>query len=384
MNKPVNSLHRGIRYCRLCLEPDTRPGQVFSDDGLCTPCHILQNKESIDWAARERELRDHVLWAKSRARHGYDCIIGVSGGKDSTRLALFARDIGMRPLLVSCTYPPKQLTERGAENLANIISLGFDTVTVNIAPRLYRDLMRIGFEKFANWCKPTELALYASVPRVAVDWNIPLVCLGENPFVTLGTGSGSTDGNAENLVSMHTLGGGDLTPYLEEGVAPELMHWYRYPSVDEIKRAGLRMIYLGYYMKDFHDLVNAKVAVAHGLKLRSKADSDPARTGSIYNFVALDDDFVFVNQFLKYLKLGFGLVSQQCSMRIRDGVMTRAEGLEMTRKYDGKVDPGYIRDFAHFLGLSEDEFWLVAEKFRNPDYWERVGNEGWRLKYPPV
>lgn len=383
MNEAVKPKKFGIRYCRACLDPDTRPGQVFNADGLCMPCSLELTRETVDWDAREQELREHVLWAKARARHGYDCVIGVSGGKDSTRLALFARDIGLRPLLVSCTYPPMQMTERGAENLSNLISLGFDTITVNIAPVLYRDMMKVGFEKFGNWCKPTELALYASVPQVAIDWNIPLVCLGENPFLTLGTGSGSIDGNAENLASMHTLGGGDLSPYLDEGINPDLLHWYRYPTIEAIRRSGLRMIFLGYYMKDFSDLVNAKVAVAHGLKLREDKDADPERTGSIYNFVALDDDFVFVNQFLKYLKLGFGLVSQQCSLRIRDGAMTRDEALELTRRFDGKVDPALIRDFAKFLGLSEDEFWLVAEKYRNPELWERVGNEGWQLKYPP-
>ena len=249
------------------------------------------------------------------------------------------------------------MTERGAANLANLIELGFDTITVNIAPNLYRDLMRIGFEKFGNWCKPTELALYSSVPRVAIDWGIPLACVGENPFLTFGTGSGSTDGNAEN--------------------------WYRFPSPDEIRRSGLRLIFLGYFMEDFHDLVNARFAIENGLEVREGADADPERTGSIYNFVALDDDFVFVNQFLKHLKLGFGNVTQQVSSRVRDGTMTREEALELTRRYDGKVDVAYIREFAEFLGLNEEEFWIVAEKFRNPDLWERVGNEGWKLKYPP-
>lgn len=372
-----------ITYCRNCFDPDTRPGQQFTADGLCIPCSLAAKPNAIDWEARRRELREIAIWAKERSRHGYDCVIGVSGGKDSTRLALFARDIGLRPLLVCCTYPPKQLTERGAANLANLISLGFDTITVNIAPGLYRDMMRIAFEKFANWCKPTELALYTSAPRIALDWGIPLVCLGENPSLTVGTGSGSMDGNAENIISMSTLSGGDLSPYVEEGILTELLHWYRYPSPEEIRRANLRVIYLGYYMEDFHDLVNAKVAVAHGLKLREGSDADPERTGSIYNFVALDDDFVYVNHFLKSLKLGFGLVSQQCSMRVRDGTMTREEGLELIRRYDGKVDPQLIRRFAEFLDLTEDEFWIVAEKFRNPDLWERVGNTGWKLKHSP-
>src|SRR6185436_11305402 len=106
---------------------------------------------------------------------GYDCIIGVSGGKDSVRQVMYARDeLGLKPLLVSCTYPPEQMSERGAKNLANIISLGFDLISVSPAPQTWKSLMREGFLRFGNWARSTEMALYASAPKVAIAYHIPL------------------------------------------------------------------------------------------------------------------------------------------------------------------------------------------------------------------
>lgn len=372
-----------VRYCVKCLEPSTRPGQRFDARGLCVPCGLLEDTTPTDWAQRREELRGIVRWSKTRTAVGYDAIIGVSGGKDSTRLALFAREIGLTPLLVCCTYPPAQLTGRGAYNLANLISLGFDTITVNIAPGTYRKTQRKAFLDQGNWARPSELALYSSVVKIAIDWEIPLVCYGENPFLRLGTGIDSRDGNAEKLTTMHTLGGGDLTPYLQAGLAREQLHWYSYPTPEELAAWNGKMIFLGYYMEDFHDLVNAKIAIAHGLRTRNGRHADPARTGSLYNFAALDDDFVIVNQYFKYLKLGFGLVSQDCSLRIRDGLMTRDEALDLVAKYDGKCDEFYVRRFCGYLGITRAEFDAAVERFRNPDLWIKQGNEEWRLKHPP-
>ena len=101
----------------------------------------------------------------------------------------------------------------------------------------------------------------------------------------------------------------------------------------------------------------------------------------INDFDALDDDFVHVNQMLKHFKFGFGKVTEQASGAIRNGVMSRAEAIEVIRKYDGKCADRYIRKFCEYIDCSEEEFWRVAESYRNPDIWERDGDGKWKLKY---
>jgi N-acetyl sugar amidotransferase len=371
-----------MRYCKCCVEPDTRPGQIFDDEGVCLPCRIASQKEVIDWEGRARELQEIIAWGRARKTSSYDCLIGVSGGKDSTRQALYVRDLGLKPLLVCCTYPPEQVTERGAANLANLCRLGFDVITASPAPQLWRRLMRHGFLRFGNWCKATELALYTSIPKVAIAYHIPLVFLGENPALAWGTDVGSQDSDANNMRVTHTLAGGDVKPLLDEGVEVRQLFWWRYPPARDFERAGIRMVYLGYFMKDFNDYENARVSIENGLRVREGRDADPAETGSINNFDALDDDFVHLNQMFKYFKFGFGKVSQQVSGAVRNAVMSREEAVALVRSFDGKCHPRFVRHFCDVIGITEAEYRQTADRFHNPDIWEQAADGEWRMKQP--
>lgn len=371
-----------MRYCKKCLEPDTRPDCVFDDEGICYPCRYRERMAEIDWAERRRELEEIAAWGKARNVSGYDCIIPVSGGKDSHRQALYARDeLGLTPLLVTCAYPPEQQSERGARNMANLIALGFDAYYVSPAPENWRQFMRIGFTKFGNWCKSTELALFATAPKIATYYRIPLLIYGENPLLTWGGSWGSSDGNANRMKDSHTLKGGDLSSYLDEQFDLLDLYWYRYPSDREMDLADLRLIYLGYYIPDFDDWENSRIAIEHGLECRTGPDAIPEDTGQVNSFEALDEDFVIVNSMLKHFKFGFGKASEQCSVAVRTGIMTRQEAVELTRKYDGKCAQRYAQAFCNYLGISEDEFWETAESYRNREIWEPEGNT-WKLKTP--
>lgn len=369
-----------MKYCKNCVEPDTRPGQVFTEEGLCTPCAYSLSYDAAEWDRRRAELAKIIEWAKSRrSPMGYDCIVGVSGGKDSTRLAYFAREVGMNPLLVSFVYPPMQQTDLGACNLTNLIDKGFDVITVQPSPEVFRRAIKHSFVKLGNWVNPSDLALYASIPRTALQNNIPLACAGENPFVTVGSGSGSRDGDATNVVSMNTLRGGDISPYLDDYNTEEKMFLFRFPEKERILKNDLKLIYLGYYIEDYDQENNARFAVERGMKVREGKDADPARTGFLHNHTMLDEDFVIVNQFVKYLKLGFGQTAQQVALDIRAGRLTRDEGIELCRKFDGKCDVDYIRRFCKFVDMPEDEFWDLVEGFRNKDIWE-IRDNNWQLK----
>jgi NH3-dependent NAD+ synthetase len=116
-------------------------------------------------------LRDIFLKFPRNKGQYHDCIIGVSGGKDSTRQALFLRDkLGINPLLVCLSYPPEQVTARGVNNLSNLINLGFDVLMSAPAPKTWRKLKREGFNTFTNSFRSTEMALFASVPQIAIKY----------------------------------------------------------------------------------------------------------------------------------------------------------------------------------------------------------------------
>jgi N-acetyl sugar amidotransferase len=371
-----------MRFCKKCCEPDTRPDCLFDEEGVCLPCRYHATFDQIDWAARKKEILGIAEWGRRHSKSGYDCIIGVSGGKDSHRQALYSRDeLGLKPLLVSCTYPPEQQTERGAANLANLARLGFDVIAIRPAPQVYKTLFRWGILHFANWCKSTEMCLYASVPRIAVSYGIPLIFLGENPALSWGSAGGSLDGDANRMKYNNTLKGGDIKPLLESGVPIKEMFWYLYPSDHDMERANLRLVYVGYYMRDFNDYDNSRIAMENGMQPRFGRDAIPEDCGQINSFDALDDDFVVVNQMLKHLKFGFGKVTEQVSGAIRNHRMTREEAVEQVRKYDGRCAPRYVQHMCDYCGITVEQFWEIAERWRNPKFWEKDEKGDWRLRY---
>jgi hypothetical protein len=282
----------------------------------------------------------------------------------------------MNPLLVSCVYPPEQLNERGAHNLGNLISLGFDTVTLSLNPHIWKRLMREGFLRFGNWARSTEMALYAIPIHVAIAYKIPLLFYGENPVWTIGEKHGRVDGDASRLKHGNTIRGGpdQLRP---EDVSQRDIHFYYYPSDDDMEYARLRLVYLGYYIPDWSSKRNAEIAIAHGLQIR---DDPPEKIGDLDRVGCLDEDFRFVNQRFKYLKFGFSCVTDAVVHRINRGEMGRAEGFELIRKYDGKCHRELILRFCNFIGISEQEYLLNEAKYRNPDVWERGPDGEWRLR----
>ena len=145
-----------MKYCIKCLQPDTRPNIKFNDQGICPACDYAEVVKNIDWNERRKGLESIVSFGKSNNSSGYDCIIGVSGGKDSLRQAIFVKEyLKLKPLLVTLNYPPEQVTHRGAQNISNMISHGFDTITIGPSPQTWKKLMREGFFKYGNWGRST-------------------------------------------------------------------------------------------------------------------------------------------------------------------------------------------------------------------------------------
>lgn len=369
-----------IRYCRQCVNITTRPNIAFSDDGLCPVCqHFNERKKNgIDWDARMEELKRLIAQGKKDTHSCYDCIVGVSGGKDSNRQAHIIRDeLGARPLLVSLVYPPEQITERGAHNISSLVSCGFDIVTISCNPQVWKTMIRRAFDKYCNWCKATEYALYASVVHMAIAYKIPLIFLGENPTYTIGESEGSSDGDATSMRNSNTLQGGDPPPELTEGIDPKDLYFHIYPSASDMEYLNVKIYYLGYFIEDFNCIKNLEFSLKHGLNIRPEP---PEETGDITHSQSLDEDFYPMNQMLKYLKMGFGQVNDKVTEMINLGAMTREEGIDLVKKYDGKCHERYIKKFCDYLEISESEFWNQVEPYVNRDFFEKDSFGKWKMK----
>ena len=354
-----------MKYCLKCLQPDSRPGTTFAN-GICPACEFKLSSTKLDWQNRKRILQEVVDSHKSHNHvSGHDSILGVSGGKDSTRLALFARDsLGLNPLLVAVTYPPEQMTITGARNLDNLIRLGFDVYQTSPSPKTWKTLMRAAFMESGNWAKSTELALFSGVPQIAIESGLKLILWGENPGLQLGAletlGKEGWDGNS--LRNMNTLSGMNMEWLLQQNVPESHIGPYLYPSQSEFEFHNIQIVFLGWAMSNWGLLENGLVAGLSGLQGRSDA---PINTSDLINLTSLDEDWVILNQMIKYYKYGFGRATDYVNEWIRTGRITRSEGIPIVEKYDGACADHYIESFSKFIGITTNDFWQIVRKFTN-------------------
>jgi N-acetyl sugar amidotransferase len=353
-----------MQYCKICLQPDTRPNTIFSSDGICPACTYFDALKQVDWDERLEVLKE-IISKRARSRGNFhDCIIGVSGGKDSTRQAIWARDfLGLNPLLVCLSYPPEQVTQRGVDNLSNLINLGFDVLVSAPAPGTWRSLKRDGFEEYTNSFRSTEMALFSCVPQIALRYGIDLILWGENPGLQLGDmktlGRSGYDGN--NLRYMNTLSSGKEWMQQRGYNEGELIA-YTYPEVEDFLAADLRIIYLGWFLGDWSLVNNATYSCGYGLKIRN---DDVTLTGDLFGVTALDEDFTPINQMIKYYKYGFGRTTDYVNEEIRLARMSREKGIELVTKYDHKCSSQYIEYYCNYLDISVEQFWVKIRKSTN-------------------
>ena len=369
-----------MRYCKRCVQPDTRPGIHFNEEGVCGACLYQEEvKTKIDWEKREKELREIAEEAKRRRTGAYDCVIGVSGGKDSTFQSLYARDrLGLKPLLVNSE--PEGITELGRHNIENLKQLGFDAIALRPNPRVMRKLMKKDFYRYLNPVKVTEYSLWASAYIIAQYFDIKLIIQGENPGLTLGvrekTGTG---GNSLNADKQDTIAKDCFEEYAGDGVDERDLFMFHYDK-EKLIEQGARGVWLNYYAKEWSQPGNARFSMQHGLWIRPK-DMDLHDIGTFRRFFQLDSDAVQMNQLLKHVKFGFGQATDHACYDIRSGIIPREEGILLVKEFDGRCADRYIKQFCDYIDITVGEFWRVANSFRG-DMWEQGEGGEWRLKDP--
>ena len=368
-----------MEICTNCIQPNTRPGIYFNEEGVCGACLWGKEKNKIDWDLRCKELQDIALWAKKNSKGDYDCTIGVSGGKDSTKQAITARDkLDLNCLLVNCE--PENITDIGRKNIENLKNLGFDVVTIRPNPNVMKRLIRYDFFEHLNPIKATEFALYSSTYIIAEKFKIPLIIQGETQVLTLGTrliSAGQVQDALNVDQNMRTLSQGCQEYLNVDGIKKRDLFLFRY-NKENLKELGIKGIWLQYYLKEWSYRGNAEFSKKYGLTVRE--NFNPKDIGTYVDFSALDSDLNHVNQMLKYIKFGFGFCMDHACYDIRDGHITRNEAMNLVKNYDGKCSEEYIKKFCDYIEITIDKFWDTANSFRGP-MWSKNEDNEWINEY---
>jgi N-acetyl sugar amidotransferase len=355
-----------MRYCSRCIIPDTRPNILIGEDGVCNACRAHGTKRDIDWAAREKAFRAVVQQAKSRTS-GYDCIIPVSGGKDSTWQVVRCLEYGLTPLAVTWKSPAR--TEIGRRNLENLVRLGVDHVDYQISPKTERILMRRALTEYGSTAIPMHLAIFGIPLKLAVGLGIPLVVLGENSAFEYGTKDEALTGFKLDARWLRTFGVTQGTT-AADWVSPETprrsMEGYFAPNDATLESAGVLAVFLGYYFQ-WDPEETRRIAAEHGFVARQEGP----RTG-YYDYADIDDDFISIHHYLKWYKFGFTRTFDNLSLEIRNGRLSRKEAVEIVRARGDETPYDDINKLCDFMEMSSTSFFEIIERFRNLNVWKRI------------
>lgn len=360
-----------LTYCKRCVMPDTKPDLHLDEHGICNACRSYERRTEVDWDARYKELLQILEKYRRPSGSNWDCIVPVSGGKDSTYQVVRMLQLGLNPLCV--TSSTCDLSTIGRKNIENIKRLGVDYIEVSPNPLVRAKLNRIGLLQVGDISWPEHVGIFTIPVRAAVQFNVPLIVWGENSQNEYGGPAAAADNNVLTRRWLEEFGGllgmrvTDLIG--QEGIEAKHLIHYTYPSDEELSRVGVTGLFLGHYIP-WDGLSNALIAQANGF-----TSYDKVVEGSMVNYENLDNHQTGIHDYFKYLKFGFGRATDLACLHIRRGRLTRQDGLEAVRRLDGRFPWEYLGKrldkILEPLEMSTDEFIRVCDKFTNKKIFRR-------------
>lgn len=360
-----------LTYCKKCVMPSTKPDLYLDEHGVCNACRSYENRIEVDWAKRKIELIEILERYRSRDGENWDCIVPVSGGKDSTFQVLKMLELGMNPLCVTATTC--DVTDIGRRNIENIKRLGVDYLEMTPNPVVRAKLNKIGLAQVGDISWPEHVGIFTIPVRAAVQHKVPLIIWGENSQNEYGGPAAAADENTLDRAWLEEFGGllglrvSDLIGY--EGIGRKDLIPYFYPSDEDLARVGVTGLFLGHYIP-WDGLANSLIAQAYGFEV------PPHPTlGSMVNYENLDNHQVAIHEYFKFLKFGFGRATDHACLHIRRGRLTRETGLSIVNRLDGKFPWEYLgkplEETLRSLDISVDEFIKICDRFTNKKIFKR-------------
>lgn len=387
LERQLELLPKEVKFCTRCVVSNQRPRIVFDEKDVCSACHFAYEKyHVIDWKARERELQQ--LLDQHRRNDGmWDVVVPCSGGKDSSYVAhqLKVR-YGMHPLTV--TWAPFRYTDIGYKNFVGFVDSGFNNLIAYPNGRFHRNLARLAFEELGDAWQPFAYGQMCYAFHVALRFGIKLVFFGEN-------GEAEYGGDPKNNYSSHMPLEDWAMLYFKGTTVDNLVAFglkhkdyfsdgdfdasdltlYRPPFVAELRQAAIQMHWYSYYHKwvpqenYYYSVDNTGFA----------ANAERSE-GTYSKYASLDDRLDGFHFYMAFVKFGIGRATSDSAHEIRDGHITREEGVALVRRYDGEFPSRYFQEFLGYLGIDEEHFSRVVDSYRQPHIWDNV-NGRWVLRH---
>ncbi len=371
-----------MSYCKNCVYPASSAVPLaFDENGICSGCRTAGQKVEIDWENRKKRFERLIEQYRRVDGDNYDCIIPVSGGKDSYFQTYIIKTVyGLNPLLV--TYHGNNYTPTGMKNLINMREVfGVDHIFFTPSIEVLKKMNRLGMRMMGDMNWHAHAGIFTYPIRTAVQQNVPLMVWGEHGFMDLG-GMHSYNDFVEFTYRYrheHSLRGYEWHDFLEQAprfnetlTTQELISWV-YPSDEEIERVGVRGIFISNYFKWDANVHGPMVIEKFGFK-----ESEEPFERTYRKMSNLDDMHENgIHDYMKFVKFGYGRATDHVCKDIRSRLMTREEGIKIVQAMD-HVKSRDLRRWLEYVGWSEEEFDRVADTFRDPRVWWIQDGQWWK------
>ena len=392
------NLPKKVKFCSKCVMSNQRPSSIpeffhtkdrknakyliiDEIDNVCEACKQNEYKNQIDWEEREKKLIK--LCDKHRKNNGeYDCLVPGSGGKDSAYQAhILKYKYKMNPLVI--TWPPILYTDYGRNNYENWINVGgFDSLVVRPNGKVMKELTKLSITNLLHPFQTFILGQKNIAPKIASKFNIKLVFYGENE---------AEYGNpiAENNTSLRKKHYFAIKKYKDAYLAglkiSDLLkkHNFKYEdlkiflpiSESEIKINKFEIHYLGYYLR-----WTPQEAFYYAVKNTGFSPRPFRSQGTFSKYSSIDDKIEDLHHYTTYIKFGIGRATYDASQEIRNKHITREEGKNLVKKYDGEFPDKYFSEVMNFLDMKREKFLMLCDKFRSPHLWKKIKGK-WMLRH---
>ena len=357
--------------------PNTRPGIKFDENGVCYPCINYEKVKHTDWEQRQKEFEK--LCEKYRGCNGnyYDCAIAVSSGKDSHYQVYYMKEVmKMNPLLLSVGN--LDWTETGRENLNNLSeAFGCDLLMLQPNRKVARKMIRKAFDKLGSPSWYLDYLGYAYPYRMSIKMGLKLLVYGEDVNYTYG-GEHDKETPSAMLQPKNDVAKPIWEEWFEDDeISRKDLDVITQPTIEECEQSELYPIYLSYFVP-WNSHHNFQVAQKWGFH---HLGHEHDREGSIDNYDQIDTISYLLNPYMKYLKFGHSVATDNASRWIRYGMKTREEMIPIVEEKDGKLDQEIVKKFCEFTGFSEVEFWRIMDKWYNEELFEQDRDGIWHPKF---
>ncbi|AYQ27184.1 MULTISPECIES: N-acetyl sugar amidotransferase [unclassified Polaromonas] len=365
-----------IRFCKKCTVSNQRPRITFDEHGVCSACNYAEYKRTqIDWAQREKELID--LCDRYRKSNGeYDVVVPCSGGKDGSFVAHQLKfKYGMNPLAV--TWAPLKATAIGRQNLDAFIASGFNHILGTPNPQVTKKLTHLSFKHLGDPFQPFIYGQTNFPLHMAVKHNIQLIMYGENGEIEYGGDMKNAFRPTRDIQDhdKHYFSGLPPEFWAEHGVSLADLYPFMAPSYEDTTKNKTEIHFLGYY-KFWDPQENYYYCREHTGFTPNTERSE----GTYSKYASLDDQIDGFHYYLSYIKFGIGRTTSDAAHEIRDGKITREEGVALVKRYDHEFPRKYYKEFLEFCSITDAEVHEVIDSWRSDHIWHQQDGE-WKLRH---